>query len=77
MSSWEARNHCLKDKTSFQLIDLNVKAYASLPPRKLAQAYGWRKYALVPTTDATAWREYRESPRNPNLLDSDARETFT
>jgi hypothetical protein len=37
------RDYCLKDKTSFQLIDLNMKVYASLPPRKLAHIYGWRE----------------------------------
>ena len=63
------RDYCLKYKTSFQLIDLNWKVYASLPPRKLPQFYACRKYAasgrksmpiivldeLVPF-DAASWR---------------------
>jgi hypothetical protein len=41
------RDYCLKHKTSFQLIDLNWKVYASLPSKKLAQVYDWKIPALA------------------------------
>lgn len=40
------RDYCLRDKTTFQLIDMNMRVFASLPRLKLAQAYAARSEAL-------------------------------
>lgn len=41
------KDYCLRDKTTFQLIDMNIRVFASLPRLKLAQAYAARNEALV------------------------------
>lgn len=41
------RERCLKDKTSFQLVDIHVRVFAQLPRAKLAQVFFARNAALA------------------------------
>jgi hypothetical protein len=40
------RDRCLKDKTSFQFVDIHVRVFAQLPRTKLAQVFFARNAAL-------------------------------